>query len=203
VEVRAPGVEKEINEGTILFIESLVSEQKVANRKLQKEFEGTFKEPRAHFNNLMANGERPNTFQEWLEPSRHDGGHYWRFARGVYAAAFGQLSALEDDSVLTDPPDEDTLKRFDNCCPPFRAIVSAMSLSFYDRCVRSATSQEFSAGRNDQMMSIYLPYTDQFITAEKNGMQEKCLSEVAAAAKIPTLVRSYDDFCQSFVVGRR
>jgi hypothetical protein len=203
VDVRAPGVEKEINEGAILFIESLVSEQKTANRKLQKEFEGTFKEPRARFNDLMANNERPTTFQEWLEPSRLDGGHYWRIARRIYEAAFGQLSALEDDTVLTDLPDEGLLKRFDDCCPPFRAIVSAMSLSFYDRCLRSATSQGFSAGRNDQMMSIYLPYADQFITAEKNGMQEKCLREVAAAANILTQVRSYDDFRESFLVGQR
>jgi hypothetical protein len=202
VEVRAHGVEKEVNEGTILGNESLVSEQKVANRKLQKEFEDTFKEPRAHFNDLMATGERPNTFKEWLELSRHEGGHYWRIARGIYVAAFGHLSALEDAEVLTDPPDEDLLKRLDDSCPPFRAIVSAMLLSFYDRCVRPATSQEFSAGRNDQMMSIYLPYADQFITAEKNGMQEKCLREVATAAKIPAVVRSYDDFCQGFVVGR-
>jgi hypothetical protein len=203
VEVRALGVEKEINEGTILNNELMVSEQSAIHRKLQNEFEKTFGERRARFNDLVAKGEalRPKTFQEWVEPSRHDGGHYWRFARGIYVAAFGQPSPLEDDSLLTDPPDEDTLKRFDDCCPPFRAFVTATSLSFYDRCVRPPTSQEFSAGRNDQMMSIYLPYTDQFITAEKYRMQEKCLREVAEAAKIPAAVRSYDDFCQSFLIG--
>jgi hypothetical protein len=165
----------------------LVSEQKNSHRKLQDEFEKTFGERRARFNDLVANGEaiRPGTFQEWLEPSRHDGGHYWKFARGIYVAAFRHLSALEDDTVLTDPPDEDLLKRFDDCCPSFRAMVTAVSLSFYDRCVRPATRPEFSAGRNDQMMSIYLPYSDQFITAEKYRMQEKCLREVAAAANIP------------------
>ena len=40
------------------------------------------------------------------------------------------------------------------------------------------------------------------IRPEKYRMQEKCLDEVAAAAKIPTVVRSYDDFCQGFLVGR-
>ena len=64
------------------------------------------------------------------------------------------------------------LKRFDDCCPPFRAFVTAISLSFYDRCIRHLSGPKFSAGRNDQMMSIYLPYADQFISAEEKGMQE-------------------------------
>jgi hypothetical protein len=51
-------------------------------------------------------------------------------------------------------------------------------------------------------MSIYLPYTDQSITAEKYRMQEKCLLVVAEAAKIlPAVVRSYDDLCQSVLIG--
>jgi hypothetical protein len=76
-----------------------------------------------------------------------------------------------------------------------------ISLSFYDRCIRLESDPEFSAGRNDQMMPIYLPYADQFITAEGKGMQEKCLREVAEAAKIPVVVRSYDDLCRSFLNG--
>jgi hypothetical protein len=204
VPVRFRELEMVIDEGTILGDEGSVSEQRSVNRELQSEFEKTFGERRALFDDLVANGEarRPKTFQEWLGPSWHDGGHYWRFARGLYATAFGRLSTLENDSELTDLPDEDMLKRFDDCCPPFRAFVTAMSLSFYDRCVRHKSGTEFSAGRNDQMMSIYLPYVDQFISAEEKGMQEQCLREVAEAAKIPTLVRSYDDFRQSFVVGQ-
>jgi len=58
------------------------------------------------------------------------------------------------------------------------------------------------AGRNDQMMSVYLPYCDQFITAERKRMQEKCLSAIAIDAKIPAQIRSFDDFCNSFSVGR-
>jgi hypothetical protein len=199
VQVRFREVEWVIDEGTILGNEELVSEQRSANRELQDEFEKMFGDRRARFNDLVATGEaiRPKNFQEWLEPSRRDGGHYWTFARGVYAAAFERLSALEDDSVLSDLPDKDMLRRFDDCCPPFRAFVTAISLSFYDRCIRSESGPKFSAGRNDQMMSIYLPYADQFITAEGKGMQEKCLREVAEAAKIPVVVRSYDDLFQS------
>jgi hypothetical protein len=204
VQIRFREVERVIDEGTILGDEELVSEQRSTNREVQDEFEKMFGERRARFDDLVANGKaaRPKTFQEWLEPSRLDGGHYWTFARGLYGAGFRRLSALENDSVLTDLPDEEMLKRFDHLCPPFRAFVTAMSLSFYDRCIRHESGTKFSAGRNDQMMSIYLPYADQFISAEEKGMQEQCLREVADAAQIPTLVRSYDDFCQSFVVGR-
>jgi hypothetical protein len=204
VQVRFREVEKVIDERTILGDEGLVSEQRSANREAQDEFEKMFGERRARFDDLVASGEaiRPKTFQEWFEPSRVDGGHYWRFARGLYATGFGRLSDLEKQSVLTDLPDRDMLKRFDDCCPPFRAFVTAMSLSFYDRCIRHLSGPKFDAGRNDQMMSIYLPYADQFISAEEKGMQERCLREVAEAAKIPTLIRSYDDFCQSLAVGR-
>jgi hypothetical protein len=204
VQVRSREVERLIDEGTIIGDEGLVSEQRSTHYEAQDQFEEMFGERRAIFDALVANGKaiRPKTFQAWLAPSRHDGGLYWRFARGLYAEGFGRLSALENDSVLTDPPDDDMLKRFDDCCPPFRAFVTAISLSFYDRCIRHESNPEFSAGRNDQMMSIYLPYADQFITAEEKGMQEKCLREVAASAKIPVLVRAYDDLCQSFLLDQ-
>jgi hypothetical protein len=202
VQVRFREMERVIDECTILGDEGLVSELRSTHYEARDQFEEMFGERRALFDDLVANGRAipPKTFQEWIEPSRHDGGHYWRFARGLYGEGFRRLAALENDSVLNALPDEDTLKRFDDCCPPFRAFVTAMSLSFYDRCTRPLSGPRFSAGRNDQMMTIYLPYVDQFITAEEKGMQEKCLREVAEAAKIPVVVRSYDDLCKSFLM---
>ncbi len=85
--------------------------------------------------------------------------------------------------------------------PPFRALVYAVLMSWYDISVRDRhTGEKFRSGRNDLYMSVYLPYCDKFITAEKNREHEKCLREIAAVADLETEVMSYDDFCDSFLV---
>ncbi len=46
VDVRSPGVEREIHENRTLDSHTLVEQQRAANRKLQKEFKAMFQEPR-------------------------------------------------------------------------------------------------------------------------------------------------------------
>jgi hypothetical protein len=88
-----------------------------------------------------------------------------------------------------------------DACPPFRAIVYALLLAWYDRSVRERhTGEKFRAGRLDLFMAVYLPYCDRFITAEIYGEQERCLREVARAAGLHTVVGSYDDFCNGMLV---
>lgn len=58
--------------------------------------------------------------------------------------------------------------------------------------------EKLDAGFNDLFMSVYLPYCDQFLTADEG--QEKALREVALAVGLETKVLSYDDFCDSFLV---
>jgi hypothetical protein len=94
-----------------------------------------------------------------------------------------------------------TVKHFMEACPPFRALVYAMIMSWYDLGVRDPhVGEKFKAGGNDLFMSIYLPYCDIFVTAEKNGEQEKCLREVAFLAGLEMGILSYDAFCDSFLV---
>jgi hypothetical protein len=94
-----------------------------------------------------------------------------------------------------------TVKLFMEACPPFRALVYAMIMSWYDLGVRDPhVGEKFKAGGNDLFMSIYLPYCDKFVTAEKNGEQEKCLKEVAFLAGLETEILSYDAFCDRFLV---
>lgn len=73
-----------------------------------------------------------------------------------------------------------------------RSIVYAFELTHYDRSLRKENALSYKAGRNDQMMAVYLPYCDQFLTDDKQ--QHRCLTEVASSAGIPTQVRFYDDF---------
>ena len=106
---------------------------------------------------------------------------------------------LYDRAAETDAS-EATIKEFMKACPPFRALIYAMLLSWYDRAVRDEKGEKFEAGRNDLFMAVHLPYCDKFVTAEKYGEQERCLREVAFVAGLETEVLSYDDFCNSFLV---
>ncbi len=89
---------------------------------------------------------------------------------------------------------EEESGKFVNNCPPFRALVYAYAITAYDRgCTqRPSGGPKYSAGRNDQFMSVYLPYCDIFITAD--SAEEMCLREIARAAKVATEVLSYKDF---------
>jgi hypothetical protein len=94
-----------------------------------------------------------------------------------------------------------TIKTFIEACPPFRALLYAMIMSWYDLGVRDPhIGEKFKAGGNDLFMSIYLPYCEKFVTAEKNGEQEKCLKEIAFLAGLETQVLSYEAFRDSFLV---
>jgi hypothetical protein len=95
---------------------------------------------------------------------------------------------------------EATIREFMDACPPFRALIYAMVLSWYDLAVRDDKGEDFGAGRNDMFMAVHLPYCDQFVTAEKYRLQEKCLREVASVAGLETKVLFYGDFCNSFLV---
>jgi hypothetical protein len=76
-----------------------------------------------------------------------------------------------------------------------------MIMSWYDLGVRDPhVGEKFRAGGNDLFMSIYLPYCDKFVTAERNGEQEKCLREVVLLAGLTTEVSSYDSFCKSLFI---
>ena len=74
-------------------------------------------------------------------------------------------------------------------------------MSWYNFSVRDPNfGEKFSAGANDQFMSVYLPYCHKFVTAETNGEQEKCLREIVFLASLQTEILSYDDFRNSLMV---
>jgi hypothetical protein len=92
------------------------------------------------------------------------------------------------------------MQNFIDPCPPFRALIHAMLMSWYNLSVRDDKCERFEAGRNDMFMAVHLPYCDKFVTAEVSGEQEKCLREVALVAGLETEILSYDDFHDGFLV---
>lgn len=201
--IRNSSMEDQIHRGGLHNDEALSTQQREGVRKLQRDFEDWFQEPKAAHAKKFNSGEekRPASFMEWLLLQKLDGGRFWHSARSLYKAAFGVESIFDAKAVLDAPPSESVLKQFTEACPPFRSYVTAFELTYYDRCIRPKGCPKMDASRNDQMMSVYLPYCNQFLTAEKNEMQERCLRAVATAANIPVEIRSYDAFCKSFLVG--
>lgn len=93
--------------------------------------------------------------------------------------------------------DDAEVKEFLDICPPFRAICYGLVGSWFDRALAPQVFKKL-AGRNDQMMAVYLPYCSRFVTAD--GKQETRLREIAIEAKIHCEVLSYRDFLASFEV---
>ncbi len=130
----------------------------------------------------------PTTFQSAISRLEKGGRCVWAAAERFY------------NRVTKRNTDDATVEEFMSVCPPFRALVYAMFVPWYDEGVRDyQTGEKLKAGTNDLFMSVYLPYCDTFVTGD--GDQEKSLRAVATAAGLETKILSYDDFCASFSVA--
>jgi hypothetical protein len=136
-----------------------------------------------------AHGEQsPATFRPAISRLENSGGSsLWAVAQRFY------------DLVTKTDTDEATVKELMRVCPPFRALVYAIFIPWYNTAVRDyLTGEKLAASSNDLFMSVYLPYCDRFVT--NDGGQEKALREVAAVANLDTEILSYEHFCASFLV---
>jgi hypothetical protein len=165
--------------------DELAEKQKNYMRRRQKEFAKLFDDDRPAFDRLYSRETptRPRTFPEFVSRLGIEGGAFW----GIGASFCEQVTGYR--------PDEQAIRKFIDKCPPFRAWLLAICFAQYDRCIRDPNSgPSLRAGKFDLYMSVYLPYCDQFITAEKRGRQLRALQEVASAANLGVRVRSYGDF---------
>ena len=178
-------LEEEMLSGRYYADEALVAEQAAEMSRLQDEFEDCF--PKSTRTTPL-----PSSFADWLVECRVKGGSFWNTARGLYSAASRFKDGLLISRSFSQVPDDAVLESFLSHCPPVRAIVYAFELTHYDRSLRRPNAMSFKAGRNDQMMAIYLPYCDFFLT--NDGSQHRCLSEVASSADIPVKIQLYGDF---------
>ena len=170
---------------------------RVEQRYFQKQYRQTFVGMRPEIETIFeTNGQTPpRAFREVIAQLRNGRDTLiWDMGEWEMGKLFYDHHAETDAS-------EATIKEFMKACPPFRALVCGKLMQWYDLAVRDKHSGErYKAGHNDLLMSVYLPYCDKFVTAEKNREQEKCLREVAAVAELETEILSYDDFCDSFLV---
>src|ERR1700722_14785663 len=192
VDVRAWEYEDAIRRRYFITDEQLAADQRRELKNRQKSYKQMFSNLRPELRKVFEDHREapPITLREAV--SRLQGTEkslIWSMGKLLY-----DRGAETDASIST-------VKLFMGACPPFRALVYAMIMSWYDLGVRDPhVGEKFKAGGNDLFMSIYLPYCDKFVTAEKNGEQEKCLKEVAILAGLETQILSYDAFCNSSFV---
>jgi hypothetical protein len=103
------------------------------------------------------------------------------------------------ERAATKAADDATIRRFYDTCEPFRAIIAALVVAQYDRCVKRQGAPSMKTGRNDTFMATYLPPCDQFVTHD--ARQIACFREVVSLAGLNVTVRSYRDFTNTLLLA--
>jgi hypothetical protein len=181
ISARFPQYEEEIARQEIIN-DHVAKKQRDYIRSAEKVFAKLLDDYRPDFDRLYQNGDatRPATLCEFLGRSQIEGGSFWSPGIGFYAR------------VIKDRPDEQTIREFVGKCPPFRAFLLAICVAQYERCVRDLKAgRSLRAGKFDLYMSLYLPYCDEFITADEG--QLNALQEVVSVGNLGVRVRSYED----------
>jgi hypothetical protein len=190
--VSAPEYCKELSERRYTADDAVAAGQWQHMKAVKAEFESVWSTLRPKLGEIFQrHGEqRPSRFEDVLPHATSDSGLMWGIAKGLY------------DRIARKPASDATIRHFVDNCPPFKCVVYAFLMTWYDRSLRALPDGEkFHAGRNDQFAAVYLPYTDLYLTAEVDGEQGRCLAEIARLVYPQTKVQSYDDFCSALLVS--
>ncbi len=123
---------------------------------------------------------RPGSVWEFIRGLQR-GGQYWKIARSLY------------DRIAGCSADERTVRKFEAVCAPFQCLMGVLCAALYDRNVRLPnTPRSLKAGWADTFMAVYLPYCDQFVSADRG--QLACFQEVGQLYIPGLTVRSWAAF---------
>jgi hypothetical protein len=188
VPLRLPEYEREVALQELIDDE-LSNVQREHAAQAKAEFEAVFCNARPHFEEIFKAGTeaRPSSVAELVSRLQVKGGAFWGFGMELYERPANRR------------PHEETIRRFVDSCPPFHALLLALCVAQYDRCIRELQQIEPFAGRNDLFMSVYLPYCDEFVSDDRG--QQRCLREVASLAKLPVKVCWFREFRDRFSVN--
>jgi hypothetical protein len=184
VEVRFPEAERELFTKEMFEDDQAAQEQTVHARQQNKNYADLSSLVRNPLDEYFAKNPstRPNNFSEYLSlPQTKEA--ILTCAKLIYKWPTNTI------------PDDTAILNFIDICPPFRALVYALAVGLYEYSFRDLkTETSFRAGAFDTYMSVYLPYCDQFVTAEKRERQRNALELVKVSAKLPVQICSYNDF---------
>lgn len=164
------------------FIHSLSDETLVNQKDWEKGFKTIFENARPSFQRIFENeaGLRPS-LQKVTGILLGDGGAHLSIGSGLVERATGM--GLEEAQV----------KNFVERCPPFKALLVALCVAQYDRCIRGEGDPSLGkAGRNDMFSAVYLSYCGVFVTNDRG--QCKGLTAVAYLMPWQVSVVLYSDF---------
>jgi hypothetical protein len=179
--------------GQFVRDDELSAQQRQQQSKDQKDWKKIFAGLRPKLEAVYAkHGVQPlRSFDEAINSQERDGGLISIIAQLLYHHA-----AHTDAS-------EAAIRKFMEVWPPFRAMVYAGVMAWFDLAVRDRhIGEKFQAGRNDLFMFSYLPYCNIFVTAERKGEQLKCLRKIVEVAKLRTDVMSSNEFAERLRRGQ-
>jgi hypothetical protein len=164
------------------FSENESKEERDFCAATEAKFTGLYSDTRPVFEKVFADGtERPTNADELLTHLCVDGGAHWKLAAGLYKRAVGVL------------PSEEQIRVFVERCPPFKAMMLGLNHAQFEWAIREKPIKKNKrVGRIDLFCSIYLPYCDLYVTNDDE--QRRCLTEIAAATKLPVEVLSFAEF---------
>ena len=192
VDVRSGGLAHEIRTGELTADDALADLQRTEQNASIKGYKAQWVQLRSQLDPIFAAQgiPRPKTFEEAFNngsPALLPG-----LGKGMYDAGLRFDAALRGEKIEPDT-DAATVQHFIDNCPPFRAQLCALLMSWYNTSLREAnTSEKFAAGRNDLFMSVYLPFCDVFVTRDTD--QESCLRELTKYTGVDTEILSLDTF---------
>jgi len=196
VDVRSGELNHEIRVGDLTADDALSAQQWKEQKEALKGYKQMWVDLRSKLDAaFLAEGKpRPTSFKDAFR--EHAPQLFPSIGKELYDGGLRAVASERGEHIQVDT-DIEQVKQFINVCPPFRALLCAILMSWYHYSARDEDSGErFRAGRNDLFMSLYLPYCDLFITAEKKGEQERCLKEIASILSLRTEILSYDEFIE-------
>lgn len=191
VHVRTKEYEQTVSSRTLP--EDLFDETRKLQFHLCRQFEQGWASLRPKLDSIIRRDpkQRLNSFEEAAGASTKPGGVLWGFGIGLFQHAIeGHPSELTEEQI----------KAFIDACPPFRAICYSFVKAWFNFALSPTHDRTPKAGRNDLMMSAYLPYCDRFLTADY--AQCKDLEDIARAAALQCGVVSLEEFSASFDLCR-
>ncbi len=190
VHISPPRLQDLIARGGMFTDDDLATAERECSVQLQNEFEEPFNGLRPKYKRIFESvGKRIEDFSEFRTLMFGGNGAYWELAAGFYR------------HEVSRPPSAENVRKFVEACPPFHALLLAHARALYERCVpeKPVTTVKKLAKRVDTYMSIYLPYCDQFITADDD--QCRCFNTVVSELKLCTTVRTYQGFRQGLLLS--
>jgi hypothetical protein len=191
VDVRSGGLAYELRTGELTADDALAVLQKSEQYAAQADYRQSWQRVRAALEPIFRQQKlpRPKTFAEAYR--NHSGSLLPALGKGLYDAGLRATSALRGESATPDT-DPSQIQHFLENCPPFRAMLCGVMLSWFNTSLKHKSGERFAAGRDDMFMAVYLPLCDLFVTRDRD--QHKCFAELAQYADVGTEVSYFDEF---------